>query len=121
MVAKQPKAGGTKPKFLLDEGLPPRKALKDCNQTWDLKHIRDDYALGGATDRAVYDLAGKENRILVTFNIKDFKKLQKGTQPSMIALSPNIPTEKLDSLIKKSAMSLSSGYLKGKIIKVNAP
>jgi predicted nuclease of predicted toxin-antitoxin system len=121
MVAKQPKAGSTKPKFLLDEGLPPRRVLKTCNQTWDIKHIRDDYGLGGATDRTVYDLANSEGRILITFNVKDFKKLQNKEHLSIIAISPNIPTEKLDSLIKKQAMSLSPSNLHGKIIKVTVP
>lgn len=118
MVSKKPKAGNIKPKFLLDEGLPPRKVLKSCNQTWNIKHVRDDFGLGGATDIAVFEVAKKENRILITFNTKDFRKLLSKHDPSILDISSKIPTDKLDALIMKQVMSLGSSDLNGKIFKV---
>ncbi|HTE22597.1 MAG TPA: DUF5615 family PIN-like protein [Candidatus Limnocylindria bacterium] len=121
MVAKRPRAGSVKPKFLLDEGLPPRQRLKSCNQTWNMKHIASDYKLGGASDKTVYALASDENRIVITFNGKDFKKLVTPRSPSVIDVSHKVPPGKLDSLIHKSIVNMQPGDLLDKVVSVRAP
>ena len=121
MVVERPRVGSTKPKFLLDEGLPPRKRLKVCSQTWNIRHIAADYKLGGAPDSAVYALGVDEGRSVVTFNGRDFKKLLGPKSPSVIAVSHNVPPGKLDPLLQKTIRQMQPSDLCGKVIPVIAP
>ena len=62
-------------KFIIDEDLSPRVARYLCQEFYfDAIAVRD-RGLLGATDREVLDYAFKEDRILVTANIRDFEKL----------------------------------------------
>jgi predicted nuclease of predicted toxin-antitoxin system len=62
-------------KFIIDEDLSPRVARYLCQEfCFDAIAIRD-RGLLGATDPEVLEYAFKEDRILVTANIRDFEKL----------------------------------------------
>ncbi len=62
-------------KFIIDEDLSPRVARHLCQEFYfDAIAVRD-RGLLGATDREVLDYAFKEDRMLVTANIRDFEKL----------------------------------------------
>ncbi len=62
-------------KFIIDEDLSPRVARYLCQEfCFDAIAVRD-RGLLGATDREVLDYAFKEDRMLVTANIRDFEKL----------------------------------------------
>lgn len=62
------------PKFLLDENLSPSIALTLIGEGYDIVHVRDRGMLR-ATDAEVFARAFDEDRIVVTFNCDDFKKL----------------------------------------------
>jgi predicted nuclease of predicted toxin-antitoxin system len=63
--------------FLIDENISPSvaKYLRDFLEL-DAIHIRDRVLLG-ISDESVLEFASKEDRILVTANVKDFEKLAK--------------------------------------------
>ncbi len=62
-------------KFIIDEDLSPRVARYLCQEFYfDAIAVRD-RGLLGATDPEVLEYAFKEDRILVTANIRDFEKL----------------------------------------------
>jgi predicted nuclease of predicted toxin-antitoxin system len=62
-------------KFIIDEDLSPRVARYLCQEfCFDAIAVRD-RGLLGATDREVLDYAFKEDRMLITANIRDFEKL----------------------------------------------
>jgi predicted nuclease of predicted toxin-antitoxin system len=62
-------------KFIIDEDLLPRVARYLCQEfCFDAIAVRD-RGLLGATDPEVLEYAFKEDRILVTANIRDFEKL----------------------------------------------
>jgi predicted nuclease of predicted toxin-antitoxin system len=62
-------------KFIIDEDLSPRVARYLCQEfCFDAIAVRD-RGLLGATDPEVLEYAFKEDRILVTANIRDFEKL----------------------------------------------
>jgi predicted nuclease of predicted toxin-antitoxin system len=62
-------------KFIVDEDLSPRVARYLCQEfCFDAIAVRD-RGLLGATDPEVLEYAFKEDRILVTANIRDFEKL----------------------------------------------
>src|SRR3989344_3717418 len=105
--------------LLLDEGLPPRQNYHRLNNLHDVKHIKHDSKLGGAADKKVLEKAKKESRILVTFNIKDFKLLIHEDTPSIIALSPKLTNLQADLKICKLLRKLKTGEKKGYLISIS--
>jgi predicted nuclease of predicted toxin-antitoxin system len=99
----------SKPKLLLDENFEPRKHLPKLNQLYDVKHIVKDLHISGLADPDVYALAAKLNRLVVTYNEKDFLPLARTSQQSgVIAVSANLtPTQidtKLISLLRRRSL-----------------
>src|SRR5688500_11237765 len=73
-------------KLLLDENMPPRQRFPRLNSRFDVKHIRDDFSQLGLKDPAVYELAAKRNRLIITFNGTDFKNLVGKSTQTCVAL-----------------------------------
>jgi hypothetical protein len=103
-------------KLLLDEGLYPRNVFHRTNNRHNLKHVKHDLNKGGITDNEVYELACKEKRLIVTYNIDDFKKLaQQSMKTGVIGITQAITPDKLDTklnslLSKSSEKSLYGTY-----------
>ena len=97
----------TRFKVLLDEGFISKQSIKTVNSRHDVKHIKLDYGKEGLEDEKVYRRALKEGRLIVVFNVKDFKRL---VLPShncgVIGVSRNLKDEEIDkkllSLLNKS-------------------
>ncbi|MEU2869730.1 DUF5615 family PIN-like protein [Streptomyces olivoreticuli] len=62
-------------KLLLDENVPPRSLFPRVNQRFDVQHVSLDLHQGGIDDIAVYRLATKEQRIIISQNWRHFLKL----------------------------------------------
>ncbi len=63
---------------------------------------------GGVTDQEVYEIGRKQKRIIVTYNIEDFKKLIKQSKETgVIGVTQRLTSEQLDtrlnSLLSKSS------------------
>lgn len=103
-------------KILLDEGLYKRKFLPRTNSRHNLKHIKHDLNKGGIKDEELYEIAVKEQRIVVTYNIDDFKKLARKSKDSGVigvtqGMSPEQLDKKLNALLNRStAKSLYNKY-----------
>src|SRR5919199_4840512 len=95
-----------KHKSLLDEHLPPRQVLARLNAYFDAKHIRDDLHLAGLPDPAIYDLAVKQGRIILTINVKHFRPLMRDDCPGIIGIPatwlPSRIDTKLTALLMKN-------------------
>src|SRR3990167_6971904 len=105
-----------KHKLLRDENFPVRSYFPTLNQRYDLKHIVEDFDRAGLSDPKVYKLAQKEDRLVVTYNIKDFEKLAaKNMETGVIGVSHNLSLEQLDkkltSLLNKSTRKSLLGKL----------
>src|SRR3954447_10447593 len=103
MIRNQPK-----PKLLLDENFEPRIHLPKLNQLYDVKHVAEDLHKGGISDSAVYALAVKQGRLVVTYNEKDFRSFAKTSVNSgVIGVSTNLTAAQIDTklvaLLKKSS------------------
>lgn len=97
-----------KHKLLLDENFPPRSFLPLLNQRFDVKHIAADLNLPSLSDPKVFALAQKENRLLITYNTKDFVKLiEKSVNTGLIGVSASLPPEQVDK--KLTALLSKSG------------
>lgn len=108
----------TKYKLLLDEGLFLPKFYPKLNNFHNLKHIAHDLRRSGIKDELLYELATRENRILIVFNTKDFKTLIKKNKPSVIALSTNLSNKAADSKIFKALREMKSDRAKGYLISI---
>ena len=73
-------------KLLLDEGLPKRQSFSQLNARADLVHIKHDLKLPGATDRTLYTIATNDERVVVTLNLRDFKRLVQVNGASAIGI-----------------------------------
>lgn len=97
-----------KHKLLIDEGIFPRRSLRRINNRYNIRHIKHDLHHGGITDKAVYELACRQNRIIITYNIADFKKLALKSHKSGVigithSFTPDQLDSKLNSLLSKSS------------------
>ena len=105
-----------KHKLLLDENLSPRTAFPTLNRTYDVKHVRDDLKRGGLPDPDVYQVAVREQRLLLTSNIKHFRTLA-GTRDDagIIGISPHLSASQVDSkltalLTRQTPQSLAGKF-----------
>lgn len=87
-----------KHKLLLDEGLPYKKYLPKLNARYDLKHIKEDLKKDKLPDEEVYKIAKKLKRLLIVFNVRDYKNLaSKSKDTGIIGVSQNLPIEQIDN------------------------
>lgn len=87
-----------KHKLLLDEGIFPRQSLKRINGRYNIKHIKHDLGKGGIKDSEVYKIARDQERIIITYNINDFKKLAiKSKKTGVIGITQSVTPDYLDS------------------------
>ncbi len=108
----------TKYKLLLDEGLSLAKSYPKLNNFHNLKHIVHDLKKSGVKDEPLYDLATKDGRILIVFNIKDFKKIIKRNCISVIDLSSNLSNKEADLKILKALKDIRTDQIKGHLISI---
>lgn len=97
-----------KHKLLLDEGIFPRQSLRRINNRYNIKHIKHDLSKGGIKDREVYEIAIKQKRIIITYNIDDFRKLAAQSKKTGVigitqGFTPDQLDTKLNSLLSKSS------------------
>lgn len=106
-------------KLLLDEGLSLAKSYPKLNNIYNLKHIVHDLNQSRIKDKPLYDLATKEGRILIVFNVKDFRHLIKRGCASVIALSENLSNKEADLKITKVLKDIKSNQTKGHLISIS--
>lgn len=105
-----------KHKLLLDENMPPRLEFPRLNGLFDVKHIRDDLGKEGIADPDVYTLAVKFQRLIVTFNARDFKALATRSQDTgIIAVSASLSSQQIDTKLTALLVRSSAKALLGKL------
>ncbi len=113
IVRRKPKL-----KLLLDESIAPRNYFKQLNAIFNVKHIKQDLKKGGLSDPEVYKIAKEQNRILITYNVKDFRPLIESDQPSVIGLSPQLSAIQIDLKLTSFLKILKQKDLLGKFFPV---
>ena len=103
-----------KHKLLLDEHLPPRQVLVSLNAHLDVKHISHDLHLAGLPDPAIYELALKQGRIILTINVKDFRPLIREDSPGVIGIPENWTEQRIDSKLTALLMKNGQNYFRGR-------
>ena len=109
-------------KLLLDENISPRERFPILNNRHDIKHLVHDLKKGGISDSQVYITAIKENRLIVTFNKKDFEAIaEKSEKTGVIAISINVPDDQIDKRIVSLLSRKKKNALFGKINNITLP
>ena len=107
-------------KLLLDEGLYLKKALPRTNSHNDIKHIKHDLRKGGIRDKEVCTIAIEAKRIIVTYNINDFKRLaNKSLNSGVIGISQGILPDQLDKKLNALLSRNAPKSLYGKYTSLN--
>lgn len=106
----------SKPKILLDESLPPRRNFPLLNAYCNVRHIKDDYGLGGSPDSTVYEVACSEGRILVTINVKHFRPMLTDLGMTVIGVAPHMTNQQIDKKLVRCIKKLSGSKFKGEYI-----
>jgi hypothetical protein len=101
--------------------MPQRYRLPLLNKQFDIKHVRDDLGKGELDDPLVYELAVREQRVLVTYNIKDFRPLA-GTKADrgIIGAPDRLPILQLDTKLCAMLKRLTPNALNGKYLALGA-
>lgn len=95
--------------------MPPRQRFPRLNSRFDVKHIRDDLNRSGLKDPPVYDLASKLNRLIITFNGDDFRKMvAKSAETGVINISANLRYDQIDTKLTSLLTNSSPNVLYGK-------
>lgn len=104
-----------KHKLLLDEGISPRKSFRRLNNRYSIKHIKHDLHKEGSKDKDVYEIACKQKRIIITYNIGDFRKLAVQNKHSgVIGVTQGLTPEQLDTQLNSLLSKSSENSLYGK-------
>ena len=110
-----------KPKILLDEGLSPRIKFPRLNNRFDIKHIAQDLKHAGLKDLDVYKLACDQNRLVVTYNDKDYHNLAMSSNKSgVIGISTNMSSEQIDNKLTSLLSKKTAKKLYGKFTTLHA-
>jgi hypothetical protein len=109
-----------KHKVLLDEHLPPRQFLSRLNQHFDVKHIKHDLHHGGMDDASVHELAVRQERIILTSNVKDFRPLLREDSPGVIGIPETWPPSRLDTKLAALLMQHSANHFRGRFHSLGA-
>jgi predicted nuclease of predicted toxin-antitoxin system len=107
-------------KVLLDEGMHPASRFPRLNQRFDIKHIVADFKMAGITDKEVFNRAVKLNRLVVTFNDKDFKRLIGNEKKSgVIGVSANLSVDQIDKKLTSLLMRSKKSDLFGNLVYIS--
>ena len=100
-------------KLLLDEMLPRREKLPELNRTHDLKHIVHDLGKSGLRDEDILVIAKRQNRIVVTKNVRDFQGLCTEKGIDMVGVTEALLPEELDKKIMAYLRRRTAGHMTG--------
>lgn len=103
-------------RLLLDENFSLRSSFPLLNRRFDVKHVAADLKLVGLSDPQVYEIARKQGRLLVTYNVRDFSRLaSKSVDTGIIGVSANLPIEQIDKKLVALIVNSPKRTLFGKL------
>jgi hypothetical protein len=84
------------------------------NERFDVKHIKHDLNLAGLPDPEVYALAVKQDRIILTKNVKDFRPLLRDDSPGIIGIPETWSNSRIDTKLTALLMQHGHNYFRGR-------
>lgn len=107
-------------RLLLDEGLSPKERFKVLNSRHNLVHVKHNLRKAGISDSEVWKIAIREKRVVITYNIKDFKSFpMQNKNAGVIGVSNYLSVEQIDKKITSLLSKSKQQDLYGKVIKIS--
>ena len=107
-------------KLLLDEMMPRREKFPLLNNFHNVKHVVHDLGKSGDSDTQIVAIARRQQRIILTKNIKHFRELCHQENVDLIGVSDVTGPEKLDKIIMARLKRRRARKMTGKFTKVVA-
>src|SRR5436309_15963042 len=99
--------------------MPARRKFALLNHLFDVKHIAFDLRKGGLADEEVYNEAARMQRLIITFNGKDFKTFATRTKETgVLFISQNLPDEQIDKKLVSFLLKKTPNALYGKFTSI---
>lgn len=96
--------------------MPHRSYLPSLNERFDVKHVVGDCHQPALSDPQVYELAKREKRLLVTYNVKDFAPLaSRSKETGVIAIPPHMSPQQIDTKFSALLNRNTHNQLSGKL------
>ncbi len=106
-------------RFLLDSAFAQPPAFPKLRKKANLAHAVYDLNLSTqAEDEEIYQKATEENRLVLTINFKDFKKLIKKNRTGIFGIESQLSNEKIDSKVTNFISGKNPDEFWGKATKV---
>ena len=87
-------------RLLLDAAFASSVAFPLLKKKANLTHVVHDFHLSPqAEDKAIYQMAIRENRFVLTINFKDFRKLVKRGKPGIIGIESQLSNKDIDQKV----------------------
>lgn len=104
---------------MLDAAFARGESFPRLNKKANLAHIVFDYGLSPqCSDEEIYQKATLENRLVLTINFKDFRKLVKNNKSGVVAIPSELSNENIDSLLSEFVSGKNPQDYYGKAAKV---
>lgn len=106
-------------RLLLDSAFAKPESFPRLRKKVNLAHIVHDYAMSvQAEDEEIYQKAVSENRIVLTINLKDFKKLVKKRQPGILGIESQLTNKEIDQIVSDFISDKNPEDFRGKAVKI---
>lgn len=117
-----PKAKSLKKKkfrILLDSAFAKPGSFPKLKKKANLAHTVLDYGMSAQVeDEEIYQKAVRENRIVLTINFKDFRKLVKKGQPGVIGIESQLTNKEIDQIVSDFISDKNPEDFRGKAVKI---
>jgi predicted nuclease of predicted toxin-antitoxin system len=106
-------------RILLDAAFARPSKFSRLSKKANLAHVVHDFGLSlTAEDEEIYNLAVKENRFVLTINVKDFKKLVQPGKPGILGIESQLSNEEIDKVVTEFLSGKDPDNFMGKSIKI---
>lgn len=108
-------------RLLLDAAFAAPPVFLHLSKKANLAHVVHDFRLSRqASDEEIYELASREDRFVVTVNLKDFKKLVRKGKSGVIAIPPYLSNHDIDERLSDFIERKDPEELRGKAVKTSS-
>ena len=106
-------------RLLLDSAFAKPESFPKLRKKTNLAHTVHDFGLSPqSSDEEIYQHAVQTNRLVLTINYKDFKKLVHSGKPGIIAIESQLTNEQIDNLVTKFVSGKNPADFLGRAIKI---
>jgi predicted nuclease of predicted toxin-antitoxin system len=105
--------------ILMDAAFADSSKFPRLSKKANLAHVVLDYGVSPhAEDEEIYQVAVKENRFVLTINVKDFKKLVRPGKSGVLGIESQLSNEEIDNLVTDFISTKDPDDFIGKTVKI---